>query len=254
MASLETNIEELKQKFAKAENKASQALLDNELLVETNLQLKLRVDELQELLNSTASDKEVTAQIATITKLQLDETQWQSAEVKLTEGRCSQQMRELVHGTNGGLRAMVAIIMGVGTMVTDRMPVMNSSLSGFAGGAMASTIGELLKVYSDRVSMKALREIHLPRDEEEINDLGGARWPLALASDELPRPWLAVNSAGMWTVVGVGTAMFIGIGAASRHLEKSSFVHFCILVVGFVLLLMAFSFLIDWFYNRVGSY
>ncbi|OWM73799.1 hypothetical protein CDL15_Pgr026903 [Punica granatum] len=276
MASLETNIEELKQKFAKIENKASQALLDNELLVETNLQLKLRVDELQELLNSAASDKEVTAQIATITKLQLEETQWQSAEEELTEGRCSRHMRELVHGTNGGLRAMVVIIMGVGTMVTDRMPVMNASLSGFAGGALASTVGELLKVYSDRVTMKALREIHLLKDEEEIVDLSGARWPPAPAADELPHPWLAVNSAGsfaigaicllllthmirsyksrMWTVVVVATAMFIGIGAASGHLEKSSFVHFCIRVVGFDLLLMAFSFAIDWFCNRVGSY
>ncbi|PKI64423.1 hypothetical protein CRG98_015208 [Punica granatum] len=271
MASLETNIEELKQKFAKIENKASQALLDNELLVETNLQLKLR-----ELLNSAASDKEVTAQIATITKLQLEETQWQSAEEELTEGRCSRHMRELVHGTNGGLRAMVVIIMGVGTMVTDRMPVMNASLSSFAGGALASTVGELLKVYSDRVTMKALREIHLLKDEEEIVDLSGARWPPAPAADELPHPWLAVNSAGsfaigaicllllthmirsyksrMWTVVVVATAMFIGIGAASGHLEKSSFVHFCIRVVGFDLLLMAFSFAIDWFCNRVGSY
>ncbi|PKI32730.1 hypothetical protein CRG98_046880 [Punica granatum] len=97
-------------------------------------------------------------------------------------------MRELVHGTNGGLLAMVAIIMGVGTMVTDRMPVMNASLSSFVGGALASTIGELLKVYSDRVTMKAMREIHLPRDEEEIVDLSGARWPSAPAADELPRP------------------------------------------------------------------
>ncbi|OWM84208.1 hypothetical protein CDL15_Pgr028200 [Punica granatum] len=277
VASLETIVEELKQKFAKVENKASQALLDIELLVETNLQLKLRVIELQELLNSAASDKEATAHIATITKLQLEETQWQSAEVKLTEGRCSRQMRELVHGANGGLRAIVAIIMGVGTMVTDRMLVMNASLSGFTRGALASVLGELLKAYSDRVTMKALRKIHLPRDEEEMVDLSGARRPPAPAADELPRPWLAATLQGisfaigtnclllsthlirsyksrMWTVVGVATAMFIGIGAASGHLEKSSFVHFCIRVVGFSLLLMAFSFPIDWFYNRVGSY
>ncbi|OWM73801.1 hypothetical protein CDL15_Pgr026905 [Punica granatum] len=61
VASLETFVKELKQKFAKAENKASQALSDNELLLETNLQLKRRVDELQELLNSAASDMEATA-------------------------------------------------------------------------------------------------------------------------------------------------------------------------------------------------
>ncbi|PKI58851.1 hypothetical protein CRG98_020750 [Punica granatum] len=191
VASLETIVEERKQKFVKADNKASQALLDNELLVERNLQLQ--VDELQELLNYVALNKDATALIATITKLQFEEMQWQSVEVKLIEGRCSQQMRELVHGANGGLRAMVAIIMGIGTLVTDRIPVMNDSLSGFAGGALASAIGELQKAYSDRVTMKALREIHLPRDEEEMVDLSGARRPPAPAADEFPSPWLAAT-------------------------------------------------------------
>ncbi|OWM73457.1 hypothetical protein CDL15_Pgr026556 [Punica granatum] len=105
--------------------------------------------------------------------------------MKLTKGRCSQQMRELVHGANGGLLAMVAIIMGVGTMVTDRM---NASLSGFAGGALASAIGELLKVCLDIVTMKALGEIYLPRDEEEMVDLSGAGRPPSLTADELPCP------------------------------------------------------------------
>ncbi|PKI43680.1 hypothetical protein CRG98_035929 [Punica granatum] len=122
---------------------------------------------------------------------------------------------------------MVAIIMGVDTMVTDRMPVMNASLSSFAGGALASTIGELLKGISF-----AIRAICL------------------LLSTHLVRSY----KSRMWTVVDVATAMFIGIGATSGHLEKSTFVHFCIRVVGFDLLLMAFSFPIDWFYNRVGSY
>ncbi|PKI63875.1 hypothetical protein CRG98_015758 [Punica granatum] len=215
VASLETIVEELKQKFAKVENKASQALLDIELLVETNLQLKLRVIELQELLNSAASDKEATAHIATITKLQLEETQWQSAEVKLTEGRCSRQMRELVHGANGGLRAIVAIIMGVGTMVTDRMLVMNASLSGFTRGALASVLGELLKAYSDRVTMKALRKIHLPRDEEEMVDLSGARRPPAPAADELPRPWLAATLQGISFAIGTNCLLL------STHLIRS---------------------------------
>ncbi|PKI63874.1 hypothetical protein CRG98_015757 [Punica granatum] len=145
---------------------------------------------------------EATAQIATITKLQLEETQWQSAEVKLTEGRCSWQMRELVHGANGVLLAMVAIIMGVGTMVTDRMSVMNASLSGFAGGDLALDIGEFLKACSDRVTMKALREIHLPRDEEEMVDLSGARRPPAPAADGLPCPWLVATLQGISFAIG----------------------------------------------------
>ncbi|OWM73460.1 hypothetical protein CDL15_Pgr026559 [Punica granatum] len=188
VASFETIVEELKQKFSNVENKASQALSDNKLLVETNLQLKLRVDELQELLNSATSDKEATAQIEIITKLQLEEKQWLSTEVKLTEGRCLRQMRELVHGANGGLLAMVTIIIGVGTMVTDRMPIMNASLSSFAGGALASAIGELLRAYSIRVTMKSLRKIHLPRDEEEMVNLSRARRPPASVADRLPCP------------------------------------------------------------------
>ncbi|XP_031387228.1 uncharacterized protein LOC116200521 [Punica granatum] len=149
-------------------------------------------------------------------------------------------MRGLVHGVNGGLLSMVAIIMGVGTMVTDRMSVMNASLSSFVGGALALAIRELLKAYSNRVTMMALREIHLPRDKEELVDLSGARRPPAPATDGLPRPWLVATLQGLELPTG--------------RVEKSSVVHSCIRVVGFGLLLMAFSFAIDWFDNRVGSY
>ncbi|PKI32729.1 hypothetical protein CRG98_046879, partial [Punica granatum] len=140
--------------------------------------------------------------IATITKLRFEETQWQSAEVKLTEGRCSRQMRGLVHGVNGGLLSMLAIIMGVGTMVTDRMSVMNASLSSFVGGALELAIRELLKAYSNRVTMMALREIHLPRDKEEMVDLSGARRPPAPATDGLPRPWLVATLHGISFAIG----------------------------------------------------
>ncbi|OWM63148.1 hypothetical protein CDL15_Pgr004475 [Punica granatum] len=149
-------------------------------------------------------------------------------------------MRGLVHGVNGGLLSMLAIIMGVGTMVTDRMSVMNASLLSFVGGALALAIRELLKAYSNRVTMMALREIHLPRDKEELVDLSGARRPPAPATDGLPRPWLVATLQGLELPTG--------------RVEKSSVVHSCIRVVGFGLLLMAFSFAIDWFDNRVGSY
>ncbi|PKI58845.1 hypothetical protein CRG98_020744 [Punica granatum] len=100
----------------------------------------------------------------------------------------------------------------------------------------------ILKAYSNRVTMKALREIHRPRNEEEMVDLKGARRPSAPAVNGLPRPWLAATLQGisfaigaiylllpthlirsyesrMWTMVGVATAMFIGIGAAGGCLE-----------------------------------
>ncbi|XP_031387227.1 uncharacterized protein LOC116200520 [Punica granatum] len=111
-------------------------------------------------------------------------------------------MRGLVHGVNGGLLAMVAIIMGVGTMVTDRMSVMNASLSSFVGGALAPAIRELLKAYSNRVTMMALREIHLPRDKEEMVDLSGARRPPTPATDGLPRPWLVGTLLGICFAIG----------------------------------------------------
>ncbi|OWM73795.1 hypothetical protein CDL15_Pgr026899 [Punica granatum] len=100
------------------------------------------------------------------------------------------------------LLAMVAIIMGVGTMVTILMSVMNANLSGFAGGALAPAIKELLKACSDRVTMKALREIHLPRDKEEMVDLSGARRPPAPATDGLPRPWLVATLQGISFAIG----------------------------------------------------
>ncbi|KAF5748867.1 myosin-9-like [Tripterygium wilfordii] len=62
MASLETANEELKKQILEAENKACNSFSDNELLLETNCQLKSKVDELQELLDLAMSEKEASAQ------------------------------------------------------------------------------------------------------------------------------------------------------------------------------------------------
>ncbi len=62
LASLESINEELRGQILTAENKASQSFSENELLVETNIQLKSKIDELQELLNSALSEKEATSQ------------------------------------------------------------------------------------------------------------------------------------------------------------------------------------------------
>jgi chromosome segregation ATPase len=62
LASLESINEELRGQILTAENKASQSFSENELVVETNIQLKSKIDELQELLNSALSEKEATSQ------------------------------------------------------------------------------------------------------------------------------------------------------------------------------------------------
>lgn len=54
--------EELKKWILEAEDKAAQSLSESELLVETNTQLKSKINELQELLNSEYVEKEATSQ------------------------------------------------------------------------------------------------------------------------------------------------------------------------------------------------
>ncbi|KAF9587595.1 hypothetical protein IFM89_004427 [Coptis chinensis] len=58
----ESIIEELKGKVLEAEKTAGQSLSDNEMLAETNVQLKSKIDELQELLSSVHVEKEATSQ------------------------------------------------------------------------------------------------------------------------------------------------------------------------------------------------
>jgi chromosome segregation ATPase len=62
LASLESINEELRGQILIAGNKASQSFSENELLVETNIQLKSKIDELQELLNYALSEEEDTSQ------------------------------------------------------------------------------------------------------------------------------------------------------------------------------------------------
>ncbi|XP_042504985.1 putative leucine-rich repeat-containing protein DDB_G0290503 isoform X2 [Macadamia integrifolia] len=62
LSALESTIDDLKRKVLEAEDKAAQSFSENELLAETNLQLKNKINKLQELLSSACDEKEVTAQ------------------------------------------------------------------------------------------------------------------------------------------------------------------------------------------------
>ncbi|KAI3893222.1 hypothetical protein MKW92_043077 [Papaver armeniacum] len=59
---LESTIEELRSKILEAEEKFDQSVSENELLTGTNLQLKNKVNELEELLHSAHAEKEATSQ------------------------------------------------------------------------------------------------------------------------------------------------------------------------------------------------
>ncbi|KAK9156265.1 hypothetical protein Sjap_003745 [Stephania japonica] len=62
LVALESTIEELNGKVLESENRASLTYSENELLVEANLQLKSKVDELQEQLSSAHNENEATSQ------------------------------------------------------------------------------------------------------------------------------------------------------------------------------------------------
>ncbi|XP_019454298.1 PREDICTED: myosin-9-like [Lupinus angustifolius] len=83
LASLESNKEDLRRQIIEAENKSSQYLSENELLIGTNSQLKTKIDELQKLLNSALSEKESTLQQLVYHKntlVELNDLQSKSAE------------------------------------------------------------------------------------------------------------------------------------------------------------------------------
>ncbi|KAJ8759706.1 hypothetical protein K2173_009807 [Erythroxylum novogranatense] len=61
IASSETSNEQLKSQILETKNKASNTSSESELLLETNNQLKMKIDGLEELLNSTFLEKETTA-------------------------------------------------------------------------------------------------------------------------------------------------------------------------------------------------
>ncbi|XWS36804.1 hypothetical protein CRYUN_Cryun20dG0117200 [Craigia yunnanensis] len=62
LAPLESTNEQLRKEIFEVDNKVLQSSSENELLVQSNIQLKSRLDGLQELLNSAVSEKEITAQ------------------------------------------------------------------------------------------------------------------------------------------------------------------------------------------------
>ena len=57
LASLESENEELRRLIIEAENNSPQSFSENELLVGTNIQLKTRIDKIQESLNSVLLEK-----------------------------------------------------------------------------------------------------------------------------------------------------------------------------------------------------
>nr|DAD43982.1 TPA_asm: hypothetical protein HUJ06_002212 [Nelumbo nucifera] len=63
LMALESTIDDLKAKILEVEDRAAQSFSENELLSQTNLQLKTKVNELQEFLNSACDEKEATAQM-----------------------------------------------------------------------------------------------------------------------------------------------------------------------------------------------
>lgn len=70
----ENTTEDFKNKISETEDRAAEVMSENELLTETNIQLKKRINDLEELLNSASTDKEATIQqlashINTITEL-----------------------------------------------------------------------------------------------------------------------------------------------------------------------------------------
>ncbi|GAB4848183.1 hypothetical protein Ancab_002851 [Ancistrocladus abbreviatus] len=74
VADLESSNEELRRAIVEAEEKAAQSLSENSVLVDTNTQLKSKVNELQVLLDSAIAEKEATAQqvashVSTISEL-----------------------------------------------------------------------------------------------------------------------------------------------------------------------------------------
>ncbi|KAF8390899.1 hypothetical protein HHK36_023198 [Tetracentron sinense] len=62
LVALESTIDELKRKVLEAEDRAAVSFSENELLAGTNLQLKSKINELQELLSSACAEKEATSQ------------------------------------------------------------------------------------------------------------------------------------------------------------------------------------------------
>ncbi|KAF6172351.1 hypothetical protein GIB67_024973 [Kingdonia uniflora] len=62
LVALESAVDAHKSKIFEAENKTSQSFSENEMLAETNLQLKIKINELEELLSSTCAEKDATSQ------------------------------------------------------------------------------------------------------------------------------------------------------------------------------------------------
>ncbi|KAF8412706.1 hypothetical protein HHK36_000674 [Tetracentron sinense] len=111
LVAVESIIDELKTKVLEAEDKAAVSFSENELLAETNLQLKSTVNELQELLSSACAEKEATSQqlvshVNTITELtghhsralelhSTTESRAREAELQLQEAIVSFTQRDL---------------------------------------------------------------------------------------------------------------------------------------------------------------
>ncbi|KAK1393430.1 hypothetical protein POM88_012486 [Heracleum sosnowskyi] len=100
LASLESTNEELKKKVVEAEDKAAQSFSENELLVQTNTELKNKIyNELQGLLDSANAEKETLSQqlLAHVNTIaELNEAQTKAAELQLvTEARISEAETQL---------------------------------------------------------------------------------------------------------------------------------------------------------------
>ena len=99
VASLEYSNEELKGLLAEADNKMAQLLSENELLADTNSQLKNKVNEVLDMRNSANSEKEATAfQCASYMNTSTDLSDRHSRSLELhtaAEARCLQAEEQL---------------------------------------------------------------------------------------------------------------------------------------------------------------
>ncbi|KAL3502395.1 hypothetical protein ACH5RR_036844 [Cinchona calisaya] len=167
LTSAENANEDLLRKISEAEDKSAQFSSENELLAETNVQLKTKVNELDELLMSASSEKEAAAlQLASHmnTIIELTEQHSRASELQLaTESRISEaetQLQEAIgRFTHRDLEAKDLI---------ENLNALEGQVKAYEEQAHeASTVAESLKVELEQTLLK-LRNL-----ESVIEELQG---------------------------------------------------------------------------------
>ncbi|PKI52992.1 hypothetical protein CRG98_026572 [Punica granatum] len=111
----------------------------------------------------------------------------------VVEGSFSKKLREAIYWAISVAMTLASIIIGLGATVVDWKPMAAASFFEFIGAALASAIGELLTMWSDKKTIEALLK-------------------LAKSPPLLPALLSENHTLRMWMVVVVATAIFLLIG------------------------------------------